>query len=62
MVWNYDDIGSVLVAVIAHLGQFFEKFSLISLLSFNTPKCNVGFLKVSITPRFNITIKRLLIA
>ena len=25
VVWNYNDIGSVLVAVMAHLGQFFDK-------------------------------------
>ena len=25
MAWNYNDIGSVLVAVMAHLGQFFDK-------------------------------------
>ena len=25
MVWNYNDIGSILVAVMAYLGQFFDK-------------------------------------
>ena len=25
VAWNYNDIGSVLVAVMAHLGQFFDK-------------------------------------
>ena len=25
VVWNYNDIGSVLVAVMAYFGQFFDK-------------------------------------
>ena len=33
VVWNYNNIGSVLVAVMAHLGQFFDKLG--SIIRFN---------------------------
>ena len=33
VAWNYNDIGSVLVAVMAHLGQFFDKLGSIFALT-----------------------------
>ena len=37
VAWNYNDIGSVLVEVIARFGQFFDKLG--SMVRFNIKSC-----------------------